>query len=108
MAAPSAPVIVATKSAWLSKTNWVAGLTGLGAIVTQFTPLLPPEWQGKATAFVALLGAVGVWITRTFFTTSLTPSSTADLPSAANAIRASGASEAQVVDALNAAQITAK
>lgn len=101
-------VIVNTKSAWLSKTNWAAAATGLGVIITQFLPFIPQDYQGKVTALVALLGAVATWITRTFYTTSLTPSSTSALPTAASAIRTLGATEQQITDVLNAAQLPSK
>lgn len=104
------PVVVSTKSAWLSKTNWAAALTGLGAIVTEFTPLLPPQYQGKAIAAVALLGAIATWIIKTFYTDTVTPSSIGPTatPQAATLVtvmRNAGLPEAAITDALNQAQL---
>lgn len=70
-------VTVAVKSAWASKVNWIAALTALSALITQFTPLLPPADQGEATAAVTVIGTLLTIVTKTFFTTTVTPSSAA-------------------------------
>lgn len=99
------PVIVATKSAWKSKVNWIAALTGLGVVITQLMPFIPAEYQGKATAAVALIGAIGVWYAKTFQTDTVTPSSVTTALSAVDAMRSAGVGENQITDALNASQL---
>lgn len=106
-ASAGTPVIVATKSAWLSKTNWAAAATGLGVIITQFLPFIPAAYQGKATAAVALLGAIGVWITKTFYTTSISPSSLPDYVPTSTVSSAMGTVQANALNLAELQRVTA-
>lgn len=100
-------VVVPVKSAWSSRINWIAAITGAGSLITAFLPFIPQEYQGKAVAAVALLGAVGVWYQRTFQTTSVTPSSvptpTPNFTTVVTAARNAGLSEEKITDLLNSA-----
>lgn len=67
--------VVNTKSFAASKINWIAAATGLGVLITQFTPMLPAKYQGSATALVGLIGALTTFVVRTFYTTTVVSSS---------------------------------
>jgi uncharacterized membrane protein len=68
---------VETKSAWLSKINWVQVVGIMATIGTTFGIDLPKE--DLLNIVVGIQAAVGVvtWVMRTWFTTKLTPSSAA-------------------------------
>lgn len=75
-------VLAPVKPAIASKVNWIAGLTAAVAALNETTdflqqalPFIPPKYQHLVTAGIAVAGGVATIITRTFFTTSLTPSS---------------------------------
>lgn len=70
---------VAVKSAWYSKVNWIAAATGLSAAIAEFTPLFPDPLAGKISATCAFVGAIAIWYTKTFQTTTITPSSASKL-----------------------------
>lgn len=79
---------VAVKSAWLSKINWIAGLTMLLAFLSQTTdllqqlmPFVPPQYQHYVTLGIVLAGGLATIITKTFFTTTVTPASAAKVSS---------------------------
>ena len=70
---------VSVKSAWLSKIN-------LGELVKMLLPLIvalgvniPPELQTQIILLVTTLGGIYTIVMKTFFTTSVTPSSAAKL-----------------------------
>jgi hypothetical protein len=68
---------VDVKSAWLSKINWIqvvalAGTTATG-LIGAFN--LDPVTAAKVTAIVAIVGQVATVIVKTFFTSTVTPSS---------------------------------
>jgi uncharacterized membrane protein len=68
---------VETKSAWLSKINWVQVVGVMATAGTAFGIDLPKE--DLLNTVVGIQAAVGVvtWVMRTWFTTKLTPSSAA-------------------------------
>ena len=70
-------VTVPIKSAWYSKINWIQAVS---AVCTFATALISASQVDaatatKLTAAVAGVGQVATWAVRTFFTTSITPSS---------------------------------
>lgn len=71
-------VAAPVKSAWLSKINWLQivslGVTFATGIFGAFN--LDPAMTAKATAGAAAVGQVLTIVLRTFFTTTITPSST--------------------------------
>lgn len=81
----SAPVVtVPVKSAGLSKVNWIAGLTAAAVVLSQTTdllqqmlPFVPPKYQHWVTVGIAVTGGLGTIIAKTFFSTTITPSSAA-------------------------------
>ncbi len=66
------------KSAWLSKINWTQVVSVVASLLVVFGLDIPPETQAHiATAITALTGLVTI-VMKTFFTTSITPSSAAN------------------------------
>jgi hypothetical protein len=74
--APSA-ITVPVKSAMLSKVNWIAGLGAVAASLSELTPFVPPAYQHYVTVAIIVLTGVVTIYTKTFQTTSITPSSAA-------------------------------
>lgn len=80
----AAPVPVKVKSAWLSKVNWIAGLTAVAVVLNQTTdllqqalPFVPAQYQHWFTVGIAITGGIATIIAKTNFTTTITPSSAA-------------------------------
>lgn len=69
--------LVDVKSAWWSKVNWAAALTGLATVSAALLPIVPAKYQAEAAAIVAAIGTITTIILKTFYTTSVTPSSAA-------------------------------
>jgi hypothetical protein len=108
MAGPvNLPVVVQTKSAWKSKTNRIAAGTAAAAFITALTPLFPPKYQPVATAFVALLGSLGIGYVKTYQTDTVTPSSINPNDALETVMRAAGAGEVQITQALNTRALAA-
>lgn len=68
---------VPVRSAWASKINWLQAIslaaTFLTGIIGAFN--LDPVTTAKVTAGIAMAGQVLTFIARTYFTSSVTPSS---------------------------------
>lgn len=80
----AAVVPVQVKSAWLSKVNWIAGLTAAAVVLNQTTdllqqmlPFVPAQYQHWFTAAIAIAGGLATIIVKTNFTTTISPSSAA-------------------------------
>lgn len=67
------------KSAWLSKINWTQAIGVLASILVVFGINLDTQTQVAIVAGIQGVVAFVTWVMRTFFTTSLTPSSAAKL-----------------------------
>lgn len=83
--APAA-VTVPVKSAAISKINLIQLATATVAILNEVTgaaqqvlPFVPAKYQHYVTVGIMVAGAIATVITRTFFTTSITPQSAAKL-----------------------------
>lgn len=72
-------VQVPVKSAFASKINWLQAITAAGTFATALISAanLPATQAAELTASVAAVGQLATVICRTFFTTSVTPSSAA-------------------------------
>lgn len=81
----STPVVaVPVKSALLSKINWIAGVSAALVVLNQTTdvlqqalPFIPAQYQHWVTVGIAVTGGLATIITKTWFTTSVTPASAA-------------------------------
>jgi len=72
----SAPkVVVPVKSAWLSKINWTQGIAALAMLLTFFGIELDANTQSQMLAGIIGVQAVLTWAMKTFFTSTVTPSS---------------------------------
>lgn len=70
-------VLVDTKSAWVSKVNWIAGAGAVLASLNELFPLLPPgsKLQHYATVAIMALTAFLTIYAKTFLTTTISPAS---------------------------------
>ena len=69
---------VMVQSAWRSKINWAQAVAILSSLlVFGFSPsaALTPEQQVAIITVISLLQGAVTWILKTFFTTTVTPSS---------------------------------
>jgi len=67
--------VVDVRSAWLSKINWTQ-LIGVGASLAAIKGIdVPPEQQVQMVAGIQAIQAVATWAMKTFFTSTITPSS---------------------------------
>lgn len=73
---PTTPVavVVPVKSAWKSKINWGVAISLVAAFGTFFGFDLDPETQVQAQLAITSVTAVYVWVMKTFFTNTVTPS----------------------------------
>ena len=72
--------LVDVKSAWLSKINWTQAVSFLAMLATMFGIDVPPEMHAQILAAIVAVSAVMTWAFKTFFTSTVTPSSAAKLP----------------------------
>lgn len=71
-----ATVRIDTRTAFLSKINWTAATGGLSMLIVFFGgTALTPEQQAAIITTIGLSQSVLTWILRTWFTTTVTPSS---------------------------------
>lgn len=70
-------VQVETKSAWLSKINWTQLISVLASLLVVFGVNIPPELQAHLAAAITALTALVTIVMKTWFTTTVTPSSAA-------------------------------
>lgn len=66
---------VDVKSGWFSKINWTQGLAASGMLLTMFGIDLDAKTQADILAGIVGAQAAITWMMRTFFTSSVTPSS---------------------------------
>ncbi len=65
------------KSAWLSKINWVQVASVAASILVVFGINVPPELQAQIAAAITAISAIVTIVMKTWFTTTITPSSAA-------------------------------
>ena len=75
-----AQAVVATKSAWYSKVNWLAALTALATTLNELLPMAPAQYQHAITVAIVIVGGLSTIVAKTFYTTTVTPSSAAKAP----------------------------
>jgi hypothetical protein len=75
-------VTAPVQSAVSSKINWIAGLSTAVVVLnettnelTQLLPFVPEKYKHYVTVGIVVLGGLATIIVRTFFTTTVTPSS---------------------------------
>jgi len=68
---------VDVKSAWLSKINWVQVASVAASILVVFGISIPPELQAQIAAAITAVSAIVTIVMKTWFTTTITPSSAA-------------------------------
>lgn len=66
---------VIVQSAWFSKINWTQAIGVLASVLVIFGINLDATTQVEVVAGIQGLVAVATWIMKTFFTTTITPSS---------------------------------
>lgn len=74
------PVTVPVQSAWLSKINWTQAIGMLSTIATLVygsSASIPADTQVQIVAGIQGVQAAVTWVFKTFFTTTVTPSSAA-------------------------------
>lgn len=79
MADTAPTVTVEEKSAWLSKVNWTQVLTVIFTMLAAFGFNVPEDMRVNIMAAVAALGGLVTVVMRTYFTTTVTPSSASKL-----------------------------
>jgi hypothetical protein len=75
--------VVNVESAWASKVNWTAAIGGLAAFVAAVAGAkynMTPEQIGGIVGGIAMFQSMVVVVLKTFFTTTVTPSSVASTP----------------------------
>jgi uncharacterized membrane protein len=70
---------VDVKSAWMSKINWVQVLSVLASILVVFGVNIPPELQAEIATVITALNGIATIVMKTWFTTTVTPSSAVKL-----------------------------
>jgi hypothetical protein len=70
---------VEVKSAWLSKINWAQILTVGFTLLAAFGVNLPEDMKVNLIAAVTAIGGLATIVMKTWFTTTITPSSAAKL-----------------------------
>jgi hypothetical protein len=75
-----AQAVVDTKSAWYSKVNWLAALTALATTLNELLPMVPAQYQHAVTVAIVVVGGLSTIIAKTFYTTTVTPSSASKAP----------------------------
>lgn len=63
------------KSAWLSKINWTQAISFAAMLLTMFGIDLPDDVRDALLATIVGLQAILTWVFKTFFTTTITPTS---------------------------------
>ena len=71
---------VEVQSAFLSKINWTAGVTAGLAFLASFGLPISEEAKVQILTIVSVAGPFLIYVLRTFFTKSVTPSVAAKLP----------------------------
>lgn len=68
-------MIVETKSAWASKINWTQAVSLVATILAVKGVNLDPDTQIAVVMTIQGIQAIVTWVFRTWFTTTVTPSS---------------------------------
>ena len=68
---------VEVKSAFLSKINWTQLISVLASLLVVFGVDFPPELQAHIAAAITAISAIVTVVMKTWFTTTVTPSSAA-------------------------------
>jgi Na+/H+ antiporter NhaA len=79
MADTAPTVIVEEKSSFLSKINWGEAIKVALAALALFGINVPSEMQSAILGLIIAIGAVYTVVVKTFFTTTITPSSASKL-----------------------------
>jgi vacuolar-type H+-ATPase subunit I/STV1 len=66
---------VEVKSAFLSKINWTQLISVLASLLVVFGVNIPPELQAHIAAAITAVSAIATIVMKTWFTTTVTPSS---------------------------------
>lgn len=80
MPPPGTTVVVPVQSAWFSKINWTQGIAFASTAITLVfgqTYAIPAEVQLAIVAGIQGVQSIATWVMKTFFTTTVTPSSAA-------------------------------
>lgn len=75
MAAAETTVRVDYKSAWLSKINWTQAIAVVAGLLSYFGFDLDAQTQEAVLMGIVGIQAVVTWVLKTFFTSTVTPSS---------------------------------
>lgn len=67
--------LVDVKSAWTSKINWTQAVAFLAMLGTIFGLDIPEDVKAAAVSIIVAAATVLTWVFRTFFTTTVTPTS---------------------------------
>lgn len=67
--------VVSVKSAWLSKINWTQFVAAAAMLLTLFGIELDATTQAQILAGIIGMQATLTWLWKTFFTSTVTPSS---------------------------------
>lgn len=79
MADTAPTVIVEEKSSFLSKINWTAVVTVVFTMLTAFGINIPDDLKINILAAISAISSVVIIVWKTWFTTTVTPSSAAKL-----------------------------
>jgi len=71
------PITVPVQSAWASKINWTQGAGFALSVLTAATGALPPQYAIFGPLIIQGVQSLATIVFRTFFTTTVTPSSAA-------------------------------
>lgn len=66
---------VETKTAWLSKINWGELVKFLAVLLAAKGINVPPDIQNDIVVAIVAIGGIYTFVMRTWFTTTITPSS---------------------------------
>lgn len=69
--------VVDVKSAWASKINWTQAVAVIASVLVLFGIDVPPEAQAQIVVAITSVSGIVTWVLKTWFTTSVTPSSAA-------------------------------
>lgn len=67
--------VVGVKSAWASKINWTQAVALLAMVLAVFGIDMPPDTKVAIVALIQAVQSIASWIIKTWFTTTVTPSS---------------------------------
>lgn len=103
MDAPAPKVVANVASAFSSKINWIAAITSVITVANELLPIVPEKYKQTVTAVIVVLGGILTIVSRTFYSTTITPSSVSGTVAVLPVM-----TETQITDALNASQLGGK